>query len=601
MRLRDIIVCFVCFFGAIFLLVASSSRLERIHQMRKEMGFVSTAPEDVPPSLAFVAVGMGAFRGLVVDILWMRADALKEEGQFFDAKQLADWITVLQPRFPAVWDFQAWNMAYNISVAMPSSQWQERWKWVRNGYELLRDKGIEKNPDSIILYRSLAWIFQHKISGVTDDCHRHYKRQLALSMRPLLHSQQSSYRSLSNTVSPLTNEYFQALASTPQEFSRIASDAEVGEFIAALKEVSEEFRGGDEQFINSYLSLRQVPDRFDSTVFDVIDRFRGTKALEKFDTFAKAYHLRNEWKFDISIMQQINQKYGPGSLDDPNERMPLNWEHPDAHAIYWAQLGLERAGKKGVYSVDEKNTDRVIFHSLQSLYRTGKLIVYPIPGQPASIYTLPDLRMFDRCNEAWKKRIRKYQALEKGNPKAVRGGHKNMLINAVAMFYQAGHIAKAAKIYSYLRANYSTGAHSEDFPKSLLVFVRKRLAEELWNIGPKDAVEQIMMVLRDAYFRYAIYEDNTAFAREKWAKEVYTVYQKEKVSDSVEQFRMGLPAFDEFKYRAFVEFLSDPFFPEYLRKSLLGRIEVERPELLELMMKQENIITERMKNKNQQL
>ena len=156
MRLRDIIICLVCFFGAILLLVASSSRLERIHQMRKEMGFISTEPEDVPPSLAFVAVGMGAFRGLVVDILWIRADAMKEQGQFFDAKQLADWITVLQPRFPMVWDFQAWNMAYNISVAMPASQWQERWKWVRNGYELLRDKGIEKNPDSIILYRSLA-------------------------------------------------------------------------------------------------------------------------------------------------------------------------------------------------------------------------------------------------------------------------------------------------------------------------------------------------------------------------------------------------------------------------------------------------------------
>jgi hypothetical protein len=553
--------------------------------------------------LAFVAIGMGAFRGLVVDILWMRAEALKEEGQFFDAKQLADWITVLQPRFPAVWDFQSWNMAYNISVAMPSNQWQERWKWVRNGYELLRDKGIEKNPDSIMLYRALAWIFQHKISGITDDCHRHYKRELALSMRPLLRSQQSSYRPLSNTVSPLTNEYFQALASAPKEFSEIASDAQAGEFIAALKEVSEEFRGGDEHFINSYLSLRQVPDRFDSTVFDVIDRFRGTDALEKFDTFAKAYRLVNEWKFDIGLMQRINQKYGPGSLssDDPNERMPLNWEHPDAHAIYWAQLGLERAGKKGVYSVDEKNTDRIIFHSLQSLFRTGKLIIYPVPGQPASVYTLPDLRMFDRYHEVAIKGIQKYEALEKGNPKAVRGGPKNMLKNAVAMFYQAGHMAKAAKIYSYLRANYSTGAHSEDFPNSLLVFVRKRLAEELQNIGPKDAVEQIMMVLRDAYFRYAIYEDSQAFAREQWAKEVYTVYQKEKGSDAVEQFRMGLPAFDEFKYHAFVEFLRDPLFPEHLRKSLLGRIEIERPELLELLMKQESIITERMRNQNQEL
>ena len=102
---------------------------------------------------------MGAFRGLIVDILWMRADTLKQEGKFFDAKQLAEWITTLQPRFAQVWDFHAWNMAYNISVAIPNTQPEERWRWVKNGYELLRDRAIELNPKSILLYRSLSWIF----------------------------------------------------------------------------------------------------------------------------------------------------------------------------------------------------------------------------------------------------------------------------------------------------------------------------------------------------------------------------------------------------------------------------------------------------------
>ena len=180
MRLRDIITCIVCAVLGVALLFAASTRLDSIHDARVEMELVSNEPlENAPPSLAFATVAMGAFRGLVVDILWMRADKLKEEGQFFDAKQLAEWITVLQPRFAQVWDFHGWNMAYNISVAIPASQWEERWRWVRNGYELLRDKGIEKNPHSILLYRSLAWIYQHKIGGVTDDCHKHYKRELA--------------------------------------------------------------------------------------------------------------------------------------------------------------------------------------------------------------------------------------------------------------------------------------------------------------------------------------------------------------------------------------------------------------------------------------
>ena len=187
MRSKDWLVIVICVLLGATLLTLAQGRIKSIHQAREEMGLVAnTSLENAPPSLAFATVAMGAFRGIVVDILWMRADNLKDEGKFFDAKQLAEWITALQPRFAAVWDFHAWNMAYNISVAIPNTQPQERWRWVRNGYELLRDKAIPLNPNSIILYRSLAWIFQHKISGISDDCHRYYKRELALSMRPLL-------------------------------------------------------------------------------------------------------------------------------------------------------------------------------------------------------------------------------------------------------------------------------------------------------------------------------------------------------------------------------------------------------------------------------
>src|SRR5210317_127588 len=143
MKLKDWLTIIFCVVLGGVLLTAASMRTEQIHQAREEMGLVAnTSLENAPPSLAFATVAMGAFRGLIVDILWMRADNLKQEGKFFDAKQLAEWITMLQPRFAAVWDFHAWNMAYNISVAIPNTQPEERWRWVQNGYELLRDKAI---------------------------------------------------------------------------------------------------------------------------------------------------------------------------------------------------------------------------------------------------------------------------------------------------------------------------------------------------------------------------------------------------------------------------------------------------------------------------
>src|SRR4030042_365022 len=153
MRWRDAIICSVCVVIAAGMLIAAGMQLDYINSQRRQMKLIINEPlENAPPSLAFATVALGAFRGFIVDVLWIRADQLKEDGKFFDAKQLAEWITLLQPRFGAVWDFHAWNMAYNISVTIPASRPQERWHWVQNGYELLRDKGIEKNPHNIAMY-----------------------------------------------------------------------------------------------------------------------------------------------------------------------------------------------------------------------------------------------------------------------------------------------------------------------------------------------------------------------------------------------------------------------------------------------------------------
>ena len=105
-------------------LLGAGVQLDHINAQREKLKIVSNPPalEKVPPSLAFATVATGAFRGLIVDILWMRADKLKEDGQFFDARQVAEWITTRQPWFAAVGELHAWNMAYNISVAIPARQ-----------------------------------------------------------------------------------------------------------------------------------------------------------------------------------------------------------------------------------------------------------------------------------------------------------------------------------------------------------------------------------------------------------------------------------------------------------------------------------------------
>jgi hypothetical protein len=136
--------------------------------------------ENAPPVLAFTTVALGGFRGLISNILWIRATDLQDNDKYFEMAQLADWITKLEPHFVQVWLVQAWNMAYNISVKF--KDFPDRWRWVERGLELLRDDGLRYNENETLIYRELAWFFQHKMGANMDDANMYYKQEWANEM-----------------------------------------------------------------------------------------------------------------------------------------------------------------------------------------------------------------------------------------------------------------------------------------------------------------------------------------------------------------------------------------------------------------------------------
>ena len=141
---------------------AASTRIDTINQGRADLNIMGheSPLENAPPDYAFLIQAFGAFRGLIVDMAFIRAETYKEEGRFYDASQLARWICKLQPYFPTVWEFAAWNMSWNISVTTYTPQ--ERWNWVYAGVKLLRDEGIPFNPRAVNLYKQLSWTFNNK-------------------------------------------------------------------------------------------------------------------------------------------------------------------------------------------------------------------------------------------------------------------------------------------------------------------------------------------------------------------------------------------------------------------------------------------------------
>ncbi|QQE10289.1 hypothetical protein JD969_12340 [Planctomycetota bacterium] len=183
---KDRLVQIIAVLFAVSALFGATMLVPTINKQRRdlELSFDLQRGDDLPPKYALASAMLGSFRGLAVDALWYRIEDLKNKEKFHEANTLATWITVLQPRFPQVWAFQAWNLAYNVSVKTNTPS--ERYDWVSKGVRLLREEGIPKNRQSVRLYRELSWIFFHKMGKYADDMHWYYKRKLAEEWNELL-------------------------------------------------------------------------------------------------------------------------------------------------------------------------------------------------------------------------------------------------------------------------------------------------------------------------------------------------------------------------------------------------------------------------------
>jgi len=168
----------ILFVVAAALLWTAGGQHDSLVKLRTEHKLNSSEPlQNAPPLMAFTTVVLGGFRGLLADALWLRASRLKADGKYVELVQLSDWITKLEPRCSEVWEFHAWNMAYNVTVMMPEPA--DRWRWIQSGIQLLRDQGLFYNPTDARLHWQLGWIFQHKIGADFDRAHLFYKQKWA--------------------------------------------------------------------------------------------------------------------------------------------------------------------------------------------------------------------------------------------------------------------------------------------------------------------------------------------------------------------------------------------------------------------------------------
>ncbi len=489
---------------SIALLTGGYFSVVQLNSYRQSMELVQSdlSVQANPDLLTNVLLSVG--RALAVDYLWIGLQKMQEEGRYFDAMQRAEWICQLQPHFPSVWVFQSWNMAYNISVAMTTGP--DRWRWVRNGYELLRDRAIPLNPKAIVLYYQLAWIFFHKIGALSDDYHWYYKIQLARAMEKIIGWPDAKY---------------DLMAKAPPDWDTLLKDKRVANLVMKLRSMKI-----DPQ--KEFLRILKHKGDYGEKVIGVIDDPANKQAVDALEGFLRADELRKEWKMDPKIISDLRR---------PDMYGPLDFRLPQAHAIYWAYLGLKRSGRNVSFDAlnaimkkgdtfNALNCKRVIYGSLQDIFKRGRFIITS-DGIPL---ISPDIRFIPILHRVYLSLGKNYAKAEGKKwdgtaGETFRSGHVNFLRKAIAMYYQYGRLDMARKYWKILNKLYP----NKEYNIGMQAYIYKYVREDIQSMGLADANATVMMFLMQAYTRYALGDDYEAAALKRWARMVYDAYMKDKL------------------------------------------------------------------------
>ncbi len=587
----------IALLGAAACIVMAAALQAPINRQREELELTlhSNIYRDLPPEYAWVSAVGATFRGLAADILWNKAENLKQEGKYFQSHQLAKWICTIQPRFPAVWDFQAWNLSYNISVGTHTAP--ERWQWVYNGIRLLRDEGIPNNPRSIGLYHRLAWIWFHKVGGITDDFHWDFKRQWAATMETLLGAPPAGV-SDEEVV-----ESFRPVAEAPERLDDLIKQRPgVADLVARLGDLNVN--------VNAGTSVDRLEHPLEKSFFQPYTVYTRDRALREFrakapaeqerqrklnafleaapaEDFAallaylRAKVLREQYKMDPKYMFEIS-----GRLVD-GQRIPIDWRTPWAQSLYWGMYGADQAGgARNLKPFDLLANDRVMLFSLADMMKQGRILfrIDPDKAMQSFITLMPDTRFIEAFHQKYLEYGKRHAESEekdalagKTTAEVLRSGHVNNLHLAIIALYFEGKKEQANRYLQYLAENYRdtfTNQVQWFYTRGLEYFINFELKDYLDNLtGVRILCYQQM---RRAYLSLANGMDDEFGEAVESIKHIHEEYDKTQREDTIG--RQKIPPLVQLWAEALADFVRDPTLPLPMR-SMIWILETQRNEV----------------------
>ena len=540
--MRDRLIQIACLVIMVLGSLISATAVPNLLEQASKDGLRYTAdPIEGAPPIVVIGNAIGALRGILADYLWIKLQAQKEQGQFYEAMADADLITKLQPRFAEVWGFHGHNMAYNISVLTNTPE--ERWAWVNAGIDLVRNKGLRYNPNDLGLNKELAFWFAHKIDGVSDDAHLYYKREFAKEWQYILGAPPYDQGEREKWLRDMANA-----PDTREELERKNPDVQllIDEFTSEFAPFDKQFRFKlDKEFLinlgkwmavksSPYAKILNLEKKFKSNdpIFVAFDRVLSKPgqqvALNILLQFLRKRALLDDYNMDPSKMADYTRDYGP-----------LDWRHPQAHAFYWSRIGAEQ-GESRYGTPDDAykvmNNDRMTIQAMQAMNHSGFMSIDPFANDNPT--RLQDNRWIKSIEKYFLRLYQKHYQTRGAGSDTFCDFHENFMSQAVRQLFRVGDYAGAQEIMEHLDQLYGQGGliPNSKYVKSLEDFVRDATYGE-YEMVPDVARTDVYAVLQRG-FREGLLMGRKKILEEslKFAKDLTEYFQGTRYTDFVNKF-----------------------------------------------------------------
>lgn len=160
-----------------------------LSMLREKNNLSQAKMSEIDPASETMKLASLGLRGVAVNMLWMQAMDHKKKENYDKLASTLQALTKIQPNFVKVWEYQAHNLAYNVS--MEFDDYEYRYSWVKKGLAFLK-QGMPFNKRDHRMPSKLGFFTGNKM-GKSDE---------KLSFRRMFRKDDEFHQEMSTHIAP---------------------------------------------------------------------------------------------------------------------------------------------------------------------------------------------------------------------------------------------------------------------------------------------------------------------------------------------------------------------------------------------------------------